>query len=62
MQLTESGRTFVTRTIWIYVAFFAAQALFFRHRGTLMFWTCFGSFALLLPTALYFTMRRSLGR
>ena len=62
MRLTESGKTFVSRTIWIYVAMFAVESLVFRHRETLMFWTCCGSFALLFPMAIYYTTRRMIGR
>ena len=62
MQLTDGGKTFLTRTIWIYVVTFAMLTVLNRHRETLLFWTDCGSFALLFPPAMYFTARRMKGR
>jgi hypothetical protein len=62
MKRNEGAEKFLTGTIWIYVAMFVVQAVIYRHRESLLFWTCAGAFALLLAPATYFTVRRMMGR
>lgn len=61
MQPNESGKRYLTRTTWIYVAIFALMAVFERHHSTVLFWTDCAALALVLPIAAYYTTRRVIG-